>query len=377
MKNPDVIVLGSGIVGINAAITLKQNDPELDVLVVDRGTYPIGASTRNAGFACFGSVTEILDDLESNSEKNVFSLLHERLHGLDFLRSRVVDDNMDYLPCGGYEVFDNDQDLSVFDEKLVFLNKKILELTGLPDTFIRTENPSNFKGLADSVIFNQYEGCVHPGKMMSSFLEQASQLGVRFVRGMKVVKIEEDEDHIVLSSEDLSLKAGRLIVCTNGFTNMILGNEEKESAKRISPALQLKPVRNQVLVTEEIEDLDLNSCYHYDKGYVYFRNIGKRMLIGGGRNIGGSIEETAEFGTTSKVRSYLMNILTSKIGIKDDIKIDFEWSGILGVGSVKSPILKKHSEHIIFAVRLGGMGVALGSRLGDQAAKLLLNNIKN
>ena len=117
MKNPDVVVLGSGIVGVNTAITLKEENPDLDVLIIDRGVYPLGASTRNAGFACFGSVTELLDDLDSSDEENVFGLLQERLSGLEFLRSRVVDQNMNYEYCGGYEVFDKNQDFQELNER--------------------------------------------------------------------------------------------------------------------------------------------------------------------------------------------------------------------------------------------------------------------
>lgn len=61
--NPDVAVIGAGITGLNAAIRLKQLDPALDVLVLERGALPEGASTRNAGFACFGSPSELLADL--------------------------------------------------------------------------------------------------------------------------------------------------------------------------------------------------------------------------------------------------------------------------------------------------------------------------
>lgn len=373
LRNADVLVLGSGIVGVNAAISLKMERSDLDVLIVDRGVYPLGASTRNAGFACFGSVTELLDDLDSSSEKAVFSLLRERLEGLAFLRSRVQDDVMDYQNCGGFEVFDRGLDLTALEEKINFLNRKIHETTSLQDTFLVNTNNSNFSGLDERVIFNQYEGSLHPGKMMSSLILRARKLGVRFLNGTTIKNIKELGGEVVLESEYLEFKCGNLLMCTNGFTNLLVNAEG--TGGLANDQFELKPARNQILVTQEIPDLNMNSCYHYDKGYVYFRNVGKRVLIGGGRNIGGLVEETSDFGSTAKIRSYLMDILLSKIGLDAETKIDFEWSGILGVGPTKSPILKKHSEHIIFAVRLGGMGVALGSRLGDRAAKLLLKNI--
>jgi len=56
----DHIVAGAGIVGLNVAIALKEQYPNARVLVLERSLLPTGASTRNAGFACMGSPTELL-----------------------------------------------------------------------------------------------------------------------------------------------------------------------------------------------------------------------------------------------------------------------------------------------------------------------------
>ena len=52
-------------------------------------------------------------------------------------------------------------------------------------------------------------------------------------------------------------------------------------------------------------------------------------------------------------------------------EIAHRWSGILGVGTQKAPIVQKYSEHIGVAVRLGGMGVAIGSLVGQEGAEIM------
>jgi hypothetical protein len=47
----------------------------------------------------------------------------------------------------------------------------------------------------------------------------------------------------------------------------------------------------------------------------------------------------------------------------------------LGIGPEKKPIINKHSDRIFTAVRLGGMGVAIGILVGQEAAELLYNNL--
>ena len=73
-SNIDYAIVGSGIVGLCCALRLRERFPDAKILILERGALPQGASTKNAGFACFGSISEILDDLkklhiQSNSRR--------------------------------------------------------------------------------------------------------------------------------------------------------------------------------------------------------------------------------------------------------------------------------------------------------------------
>jgi hypothetical protein len=58
----DFAVIGAGICGLSTALFIKQKHPNAQVHVYERGFIPDGASVRNAGFACIGSVGELLAD---------------------------------------------------------------------------------------------------------------------------------------------------------------------------------------------------------------------------------------------------------------------------------------------------------------------------
>src|SRR4051812_30299749 len=80
--NYDIIIIGSGIIGLSTAISIKEKSPGKSVLVLERGLFPSGASTRNAGFASFGSLTEILSDLKHTSPETILALTEKRWRGL-------------------------------------------------------------------------------------------------------------------------------------------------------------------------------------------------------------------------------------------------------------------------------------------------------
>ena len=50
-----------------------------------------------------------------------------------------------------------------------------------------------------------------------------------------------------------------------------------------------------------------------------------------------------------------------------------EWSGIMGFGKEKMPILQSDKKNIAVGVKLGGMGIAIGSKVGEQVAARLLD----
>ncbi len=365
-SNIDIAIIGSGLVGLSAAIYLKEKDPNLNVVIFERGSIPTGASTRNAGFACFGSLTELMDDLKSQSEDEVFSLVEKRWRGLQRLRERIGDKNLDFQPNGNFELFKNEE-ATLFQnckDQLDFFNKKVSQAIGqnervyeVVDSQIDNFGFKNIKHL----IKNNFEGQINTGKMMSSLLDLAIEKGVRIFNGVSIKEINDYSDKVhFLTENGWEISANRVLVTTNGFS------------KKLIKDLDVTPARNQVLITKPIQNLKVKGCFHYDCGYVYFRNVGNRILLGGARNLAKEAETTDQFGTTSLMKNALLEILKTTILPNQKIEVEQWWSGILGVGNKKAPIVEMISKNVGVGVRMGGMGVAIGSLIGEEGANLIL-----
>lgn len=364
-NNIDVCIIGSGIVGLSAAFYLKKNNPNLKVVILERGMLPSGASTKNAGFACLGSASELLDDLKTMDEESVFSLVGKRFQGLKLLRENLGDDAIDYRQTGGFEIF-RKEDTELYDEcvsKLDYLNEQLFKVTGVENCFRKADEKIAEFGFAnvEHIIESTAEGQLNTGKMMAELLKKVQSSGVVILNSAEVRSFENVNGSIVIScNNDLKLRTKKLLAATNGF------------AKQLIPELDVKPARAQVLITEPIQDLKLNGVFHYDKGYYYFRNVGNRVLFGGGRNLDFKTEETTEFGLTEKVQQKLEEILQIIILPGTEYEISQRWSGIMGVGEEKKTILKEVKPNVYCAVRMGGMGVALGTLIGKEAANNLV-----
>lgn len=357
--NVDYTVVGSGIVGLHCALKLRERFPESKILVLEKGILPQGASTKNAGFACFGSISEILDDLKSHSEEEVIQLINKRKTGIELLRKRLGDEKINYQPFGGYELFlKNESD--IYNEclqKLPFINE-MLKPVFKADTFAKQVDRFNFSGIHEYSIFNPFEGQIDTGKMMNNLMKLAIAENILILNNQNVTSFNENKTDVDVALGDFSFKTQKLCFATNGFAANITNN-------------QVKPARAQVLVTEPIANLDINGTFHIDKGYCYFRNIDNRILIGGARNLDFETENTTEFGLTTIIQNRLEELLKTVVLPNIDFKIETRWSGIMGMGNSKTAIVSQLSDNVFCGVRMGGMGVAIGSLVGAELADLV------
>ncbi|WP_108422380.1 NAD(P)/FAD-dependent oxidoreductase [Flagellimonas amoyensis] len=358
-SNVDFTVIGSGIVGLNCALQLKEQYPKSKILVLEKGSLPQGASTKNAGFACFGSISEVLSDLRSHSKEEVVNLVQKRWEGIHNLRQLLGDKTIGFEQRGGHELFaENNPDL--YDnclDQMEHMNRLLRPIFG-KDPFVTTENTFGFRHIREKYITHQFEGQLDTGKMMHALIQKCLSKGIPILNGIQVEELLEQGNGATLVTPDFQFQTRKVFVATNGFAAKLLKTET------------VKPARAQVLITEPIKGLKIKGTFHFDEGYYYFRNIDDRILFGGGRNLDFKTEETMEFGQTQTIQAKLEELLHNIILPHQQVKIDRRWSGIMGVGTQKTPLIKQVSNSVFCGVRLGGMGVALGSLVGKELAEL-------
>jgi glycine/D-amino acid oxidase-like deaminating enzyme len=363
-RNIDYLILGSGIVGLSTAIELRKKSPKSKIVILERGYLPTGASTKNAGFACFGGASEIVDDLSLMDEKTVVQTLQYRWEGLSILRERLGDDVIEFDSCGSVDLFRSSEKTTYLnvEEKIPFLNKLVGEITQIKgEIYSVKENTFGFSDVP-YLIENKYDGKINTGKMMKSLVELAISQGVIILNGIDVQNVDFSGTNKQLITNFGAVSAKNILFCTNGLS------------KKFFPNLDIQPARAQVILTAPIPTLSWNGTFHYDKGYYYFRNIGNRILLGGARNKDKIGETTEDIATTNFILDELKLMLNDVILPNSIVEIEHQWAGIMGVGNEKLPIVSELENNVFCAIRLGGMGVAMGSKVGKNLANLVLES---
>lgn len=383
----DIVIAGSGFVGLWSAYYLKKSAPHLSITIIERGIIPTGASTRNAGFACFGSLTELMADAQKMGEDAMLELVEMRYKGLKRITKLFHDKDTGFQRHGGYElitgspltaghgdVTDNspaaegssqgtpDRDVNELRSNIDWLNRKLKKIVKQQKVFQLQNDKIEEFGFAgvQHLIANKAEAQLHSGKLCQALLRLVQSMGVTVLNNIEIRSFEKMNGHLVLHTDQpFTFTTSQLLVCTNAF------------ARQLLPQLDIEPARGQILVTSPIEQLPFKGTFHYEEGFYYFRDLGDRVLLGGARNKAFAAEQTDEMTITDTIQKELERFLGEVILPGRTWHIEHRWSGIMGMGSEKQPIIRPINDHVFCAVRMSGMGVALAPIIGEKVAALM------
>ncbi len=353
----DFTIIGAGIVGMSTALHIRRANPSAKIIILERGYLPTGASTKNAGFTCFGSPTELRDDLSKMDERTVWDTVSMRMEGLRELFSLVDPSHIHYEACGSWDIIREEEE-SLTPDFLAYLNEKLFVISGEKTVYAEDKTKwidAGFNGVK-TTYSNRLEGAIHTGKLIEELHRSCTNEGIHFLFGVEVFSFESFDSCVEIHTSMGTIQSAKLMVCTNAFAKDYLDD--------------IQAARAQVLVTKPIANLSVKGTFHMESGYYYFRNVGNRILFGGGRNLDIAGETSTEFETTQLIQEKLTQYLNELILPNTPVEIDYSWSGIMAVGSEKKPIIQKTNKNIAFGVRMGGMGVAIGASVGKQLSKI-------
>lgn len=352
------IVIGSGFMGLWTALLLKNKYPERNVLVIERGKIPWGASTRNAGFICFGSFTELLEDAEMYGIDEMLEVTAKRYEGIQKIKLFAKEYDCNLEISGGYELIDSDPffvNSNDINDKMEWMNQILKAELGI-ESFANASHKINelgFKGF-NYLIHNPHEGVVHPGKLVQALIRACNSKGVNFLFNTEVKKIFEEDSSVSVSiDEGISIKGEKLFICTNAFSQSLL------------PGIPLQPARGQVLYAKPAKPVAFKGSFHSNRGYYYFRDFDGGIILGGGRHLAKEEEATTEFELTPLIQNALEEFLAKLLPGQKPVILQ-RWSGIMAMGDSKKPIVKQISNRIFASVKLSGVGVAIAPVLAQE-----------
>lgn len=371
----DLVVIGAGFTGLWAAHQALDDEPNLDVLVIDASGPGDGASGRNGGF-CDASITHgVANGMAHWPEEysNLHRLGNENLTGLlaDLERHGI---DACWEPVGELDVANADWQLEDLLGGVEALRRAGDRVTVLDRDAVQAEVASpTFVG---GVWRHDNVGLVDPGRLVAGLRQALVGRGGRLADHTSADGLERSDAGVVVRGPGLEIRAGRVMVATNAFPGLV-------------PAIrhQVVPVYDHVLVTEPLDAARLESLGWANRQGVgdaanqfhYFRlTPDNRVLWGGydaiyhyGGKLGPAVESNEP--TESMLAAQLLECFPQLEGVR----ISHRWGGPIGTTTRFAFTAGcRWDRRVAWAVGYTGLGVG-ATRFAARVAVDLLAGVDN
>ena len=335
---PDVEIVGAGITGISAALTLA--DAGRRVRVHDAREVAGGASGRNGGFALRGGTM-------------AYDKAREWLGPDTALEYwRLTEDYLDRLAALAGDALRRTGSLRVAadgEER----DEIRAEYDALREDGIAAEWRTDvLRGRFPAAIFHPGDAAIQPALLVRRLAVRAAGAGVEIIEHHRVASLDE-------------LEAPRVIVATDGYPSGLLGDLEG----------LIIPTRGQMIATAPIAER-LFDCPHYGRhGFDYWQQLpGGRITAGGFRDFAMDSEFTDSEETTPAIQEALESFVSELVG--RPVPVAQRWAGIFGLVLDFLPVVGRlpGGERVWVAGGYSGHGNVLGFLSGDLVAKAILGD---
>ncbi len=335
----DVAVVGGGVTGCSCALTLAAGGRR--VRLYEARAIGSGASGRNGGFGLWGGATAYhvaQAQLGTEAARSYWELTSRYVERLADMAGDA------FRRCGSLRIAVDDG-----EREELLAEYEALRADGFEAEWL-DELDGRSRLLFRAGLFHPGDGALTPGRWIPRLAARAVEAGAEVCEHARVESLDE-------------LEAERVVIATDGYTSGLV------------PELDavVRPRRNQVVVTEPLDDRLWDRPHYGRYGYDYWQQLPDgRLLVGGRRDVSLETEETAEEALTQSIQASLEAFAEELVG--RPVAITHRWPGIFGVTPDLMPLAGRlpGQDRVWVAAGYSGHGNVLGLACGDLVAQALL-----
>ncbi|WP_199102560.1 FAD-binding oxidoreductase [Aquitalea sp. ASV11] len=358
----DVCVVGAGLTGLSAALTLVEKG--LSVAVLEGALVGFGASGRNGGQILHGFAAPFRVFEQQLGTRAARQCWEASLDGLALIANRIHQHHIDCdLRWGFLTTASNRHQHQQLRKQLSTLHScgyhdaQWLEGKELAE---QINSPVYTAALHDS-------GCghLHPLKYAQGLARAASRAGVRLFEHSPVTSIDEDRLGLQIGTPGGWIRADKMVLACN----VDIGALQPQLRRAILP------VESHILATAPLTAEHAASLLpegaavcSSDKLLDYFRLTPDHRLLFGGRTSRPYAQRQA---LIADRHARMVSIFPSL----NNSPIDYAWSGHVDIGPARLPQIGRQGQRVYHAQGFAGHGLAFTGVAGQMIAEAIAGDL--
>ena len=343
-QSVDVCVVGAGFTGVSTALNLAERG--YSVALVEANRVGWGASGRNGGHLISGISGQ--DKIQKKHGNGIADMMWDlKWRGNDIIYDRVEKYGIECdLKSGFVEAALKPRQLAHLESYAAERERQNFpyqyELWDREKTRAMLGTDSYIGGFVC-----HRDGHLHPLNLCLGEARAAHGLGVQIFEQSPVTGIEHGKRPKVKTANGY-VQADSVVLAGNAYSLL----EPKHLSNLVFPAgsyvIATEPLSEEMV--NEINPLDLSAC---DSNEVvdYFRlSADKRMLFGGTCNYSGR--------EPASIKSYIQPKMLKVYPQLKDVKIDYEWGGMIGIVLNRIPAVGRINNNVYYCQGYSGHGVS-------------------
>lgn len=351
----DVCVIGGGIAGCSAALSLAERGYRVVLLEAERIGW--GASGRSGGQALVGYASGQARLEAALGFDDARKLWDISVESLDWLRERVTRHRIDCdLHWGALHVAVKDRqrddlraELHEAQERYGYSKLTLMERAEV-ESLLQTRRYC-------AGLFDAGSGHLHPLNYTLGLARAAVEAGTKIFERSRVTSIEHGERATIVTERG-EVRAKFVALCCNAY----IGELSRKLRARIMPVgtyivatERLGEARITQLMRENIAVSDVNFVLDY-----FRRSADHRLLFGGRVSYSGM----DAFDTASATRKRMLKVFPQLA----DAQIEYAWGGFVDITMNRAPDFGRLAPNVYYLQGFSGHGIALTGIAGKLVA---------